>query len=125
MDAPLRLATSEGERWAYVADALKEASERNERTAGILERLSVQLDGHDARIKTLEDAREKATEKALDALASGTGSDDASSKANMSQSLLLLANRIYTEWRTVGLVVLALYSVWTTIVGPHIGIVLR
>lgn len=121
MDAPLRLATSEGERWAYVADKLNEAAERNERTAAILERLSARLDGHDERIKALERREEAATERALDeATGSESGAPDLTPR-----SLPALLNRVYTDWRTVVMIGLALAWMWQTLVGPHLGIVLH
>lgn len=121
MDAAVALAPNDDARWQRIADALRETSERNEHTAVILERLTVQLDNHDRRISDLERREEHATERALDANA-----EEAAATSSLTpRSLPALLNRIYTDWRTVVMIGLALAWMWQTFVGPHLGIVLH
>lgn len=66
MDARVQLATTDAERWTYVASSLEETARSNAQTAAILERLTAQLDGHDRRIEALEEHHERAVERELE-----------------------------------------------------------
>lgn len=107
MDAPLKLATSDEARWAYVAEQLAE-------TAKTLERVNARLEVTESRLDDM--TRHDEIEQTVAAVGS---------ISLMPRTLGALLNRVYSDWRTVGLIVLALYSVWSTFVGPHVGIVLH
>lgn len=115
MDARLAMASGDGERWQYIADALRETSERNERTAVILERLTVQLDSHDERITALERREEKATDRALDAARDEPQWGTAIPSSQ--NTLTALFNRVYTDWRVIG----GVAAIIGTLVGGHLG----
>jgi hypothetical protein len=72
------------------------------------------------RLDALERRDERRTDRALVAAVL-----PAALQERMPKSLGALLNRVYNDWRTVGLVVLSVVYIWQAFIAPHVALVLR
>lgn len=91
-----------------------------EQTAAFQARSEALHEETQRRLAVLEARDEKQAEAAL-----ATAGPPGSTQDRMPKTLGVLFNRIYSDWRTVGLVVLGVAYVWQAFIGPHVGVVLH
>lgn len=104
MDARVQLATTDAERWTYVASSLEETAHSNAQTAAILERLTARLDSADQRLDALEEYQVRAIERELgnhkareEPIIAGNDLPDPGTPTTFAA----VANRIYNDVRIV------------------------